>query len=145
MATRHGVGSSHDADDQIAALEAAVRRRFEHAAERLVTENEALAPRWRPAVLAANDLEISPADTHGQAFDEELAGAWSHVAELVDTHGSGLHRNDGNGAHAKTSIQLPCHIAQLRGTVVKVTRHMSRGRSMCTAIAQRRAESARDR
>jgi hypothetical protein len=99
MGTRYGIGASDDADDQIAALEAAGRRRLEHAPERLVADDEPLAPRWRPAVGAANDLEISPAHTHGQAFDEEVAGAWSHVADLVHAHRPWLHRNYGNRAH----------------------------------------------
>src|SRR5262249_45898087 len=59
---RHRIGSAHDADDQVAGLEAAVRRRLLHAPERLVSEHETLLAGRRRAVLSGDDLAIGAAD-----------------------------------------------------------------------------------
>ena len=64
--TWHRIGPPHDADDQIAWLEAAVGRRFLHLAERLVPDHQPLLPRRRPAIGAGNDLAIGAADAKCQ-------------------------------------------------------------------------------
>ena len=48
---RHRIGPPHDADHQIAALEAAARRRFLDAAEQFMTDDQALL---RPAAPSHN-------------------------------------------------------------------------------------------
>ena len=47
--TRHRIGTAHDADDEIAAREAAALRRLLDAAERLVAEHQTLARRAAPS------------------------------------------------------------------------------------------------
>ena len=47
VGARHRVGPADDADDQVAALQVRVGGRFEDAAERLVPEDQPLAPRRR--------------------------------------------------------------------------------------------------
>ena len=57
---RHGVGAPDDADDQVALAERTGRTRIDDAAERLVPEHKPRLARWRPAVLAFDNLTSVP-------------------------------------------------------------------------------------
>ena len=70
-----GTGSrlAHDADDVIAGLEAAIRRRLAHAAERLVAEDQPLRARAAPRRIAGDDLAIGAADAERERIDQDRA------------------------------------------------------------------------
>ncbi|HEX8828933.1 MAG TPA: hypothetical protein VF778_12555 [Xanthobacteraceae bacterium] len=59
---RFRIGTAHDADDKIAFLQAAIRRRVFHATERFVTENEPALAGRRLAEFSGNDLAIGGAN-----------------------------------------------------------------------------------
>ena len=59
----------------VAGREAAVRRRFAHAAERLVAEDQPLVAGRRFAVVARDDLAVGAADAERERLDQDRAFA----------------------------------------------------------------------
>ena len=96
---RHGVGPADDADDEVAGREAAAVGRLEHAAERLVAEDQPLLARRRPAVLAVDDLAVGAADAERDPVDEQLARARLGLGHVDDGGRAGLQRDHGECAH----------------------------------------------
>src|SRR5208337_2295554 len=66
----YGIGAAHDADHEIAFLQATRRVRLQHATERLVPEYEPFFAGRRPAILALRDLNIGSADADGDGLHE---------------------------------------------------------------------------
>src|SRR5690606_4307020 len=98
-AARLGIGTPHDARHQVATLEAAARRRLLDPAERLVSEDQPLAARRRPAVLPTHDLAVRPADAHGETPHQQLPLAAAGLIDLLDEDRARPLRSDGERAH----------------------------------------------
>src|SRR5215467_3085312 len=71
--TRYGIWTAHNADHEIAAVEAAIHWSVLHRAERLVANHEALAAGRRPAIQAGNDIAIGPANAERQTAHQHGA------------------------------------------------------------------------
>jgi hypothetical protein len=82
---RHGIRVAHDRAYRVALGHPGIGWRLEHAAERLVAEDEALLSGRRCAVLAAQDLPIRAAHADGQRLDQHRAVARIWLGDLVDT------------------------------------------------------------
>ena len=83
VGARHRVGAADDPDDQVAGLQAAVRPRVDDPAQRLVTEDQTLAPRGRPAVRARGDLDVGAADADRDRLDQDRAGALVGFGDIL--------------------------------------------------------------
>ncbi len=92
---RHGVGEADDADDEVPGDHGRPHGRVDHAAERLVAQDEAVASRRRPPVGARHDLHVGPAHPHGQSLHEDRTvgvGGFVDVFEAGRTRRQRLHR-----------------------------------------------------
>ena len=67
---RFGVRTAHHADDEVALGEPTVVRCLTDAPERLVPQDQPLAPWWRPAVPAGGDLAVRAAHAESEAVYE---------------------------------------------------------------------------
>ena len=103
---RHGVGPADDADHEVAGREAAAVGRLEHAAERLVAEDEPLGAGRRPAVVAVDDLAVGAADAERDPVHEQVAGPRLGLGHVDDGRRAGLERDHGERAHAHEPTQL---------------------------------------
>src|SRR5262249_1306690 len=96
----HGIGMAHDADDAVAALEAAAPRRLEHLAQRLMADGESLLSCGGFAVVRRDEFPVGAADAHGDGLHEELAGGGPRHGQLVQSQGAGPARLDCYASHA---------------------------------------------
>ena len=103
---RHRVGPPHDADHQIAGFEAAAGRRFLDAAEQFMTDDQALLPRRRPAIMASDDLAVGAANAERQRAHQHCAIARRRRLDVIEPDGIGTARYDGEGAH-RTTLSAP--------------------------------------
>src|SRR4051812_4150338 len=83
------VGLPHDADDEIAVNQRAVRRRLLDNAERFVADDQALVAWWRVAVFSFNDLMIGAADPERRCSYENGATVARGYLELLEPNGVG--------------------------------------------------------
>ena len=97
--TGHGVGTAHDADDQVTFLQAAGRARLEDPAERFVPEHQPRPARRRPSVLAFDDLDVRSADADRDGFDEHRPFARVWLGYVLETGAPRVVWFDGNGLH----------------------------------------------
>jgi hypothetical protein len=98
-AARHRIGPPDHAHDQVTLGEVAARRGDPHPAERLVAEDQALLPRWRPAVLSPGDLPVGTAHAERDAVDQQLALTGNGIGELGHFERTRLTRHDAESAH----------------------------------------------
>ena len=92
---RHRVGPAHDAHDVLADRQPGGPG-VDHPPQRLVTEDQPLLTRRRPAVVAARDLGIGAADADGQRLDDEpIRARHSGSGDIVEPAdpGAGHHRH----------------------------------------------------
>ena len=112
--TRDRIGPSDDSDDAISALEVASGRRVDDLAQRLVSQDESLTSRGRPAVGAPDDFEIRSAYADGQRFDQHRAVRPRRFRDLVESCGASLVGNHRDRSHRGTSDHRPS--TRRRGT-----------------------------
>src|SRR6185312_14404391 len=96
---RHRVLAPHDANDMVTLGEAAAVRRFQHAAERFVAEDQPVATGRRPAVGAGDDLAVGSTHAERQRLDQQRLAVRRGFGSFVELHGSGRAGEDGNGLH----------------------------------------------
>ena len=108
------VWTPDDAHNEVALGEAASLRRLAHAAERLVTQHQSLAPGWRPAVLPGCDLAVGAADTQREPVDQQLAGAGRRLLDVHDGRRPRLQRHHGKRTHVRGSLIRYAHRHNLR-------------------------------
>jgi hypothetical protein len=129
-AARHGVGTAHHADHQIAGGEAAVRRRLADPAQRLVTEDQPLPFRCRPAILTARDLLVGAAHPNRERVDEQVSLARLGVGHVRHGQRVLLQWDDGQGTHRRSPplVDVPGH-----GASMHRARHRPRHRAAATS------------
>ena len=101
------IGLAHDADDMIARREAAIRRRFAHAAERLVAEDQPRVTLGRFAVMAGDDLVIGAADAERNRFDQQRAVSARRFGNVGQRGGIRNSGKDRDGAQRFGPIVSP--------------------------------------
>ena len=106
---RHRIGPPHDADHQVAVFDAAAGRRFLDTAERFMTDDQALLPRRRPAVMAGDDLAVGATNAERQRAHQHYAIALRRRRYIFKTDGIGLSGLDGECAHAGTFSRSSPH------------------------------------
>src|SRR5579862_6141142 len=97
--TRNGIGPAHNAYDKIANVEAATGRRFLHSSQRLVADHQPLLTRRRPAIRAAHNFSVGPADSQRQRAHQHRTVGSRWVSYLFDACGIGYVWRDGEGTH----------------------------------------------
>jgi hypothetical protein len=60
--TRHGIGPSHNTDNEVLAFKPRTARSLLHPAERFVSKDEAFLSRLCRPIFACNDFSVGPAD-----------------------------------------------------------------------------------
>ncbi len=103
-AARLRVRMAHDPDDEIAAVQPAILRRFFDLAERFVTKNQLRAIGRGPAVVSRQDFAIRPADADRKRPNENRALAHVRFCDLAQRVRVGLLRYHRQCAHLGRSM-----------------------------------------
>ena len=83
--TRHGIGPAHNADNEIADLDAAFRRRLLHLAERLMADHQPLLAGRSPAIVSGHDFAVGAADPERQSAHQDRAIRLWRLGNVFDT------------------------------------------------------------
>jgi hypothetical protein len=97
----HRVGSAHNPHDQVAWYKPAVRWRFTHPPERLVSEDESLLPWGRTPIEARDDVPICATDSDGQRLDQDRPVTDRRFGNVVQAYSISPSRNNGQSAHER--------------------------------------------
>ena len=73
---------THHRYDKVTGRQSTGARRFEHAAQRFMTEDEKTLARRCLTVVAADNLYIRPADSDNQRLDQYVALTWTWIGQI---------------------------------------------------------------
>ncbi len=99
---RQRIRLANDAADPLSGRKAAVRRRFENAAERLMAEDEPFLAGRRRAVLSAEDLAIGSADAEDLRLDQNVPRSKRRFRHVIQTGRVGDTGDHGQGKHGRS-------------------------------------------
>jgi hypothetical protein len=81
---RDGIGPADNGDDEVAGLQAALMRRFDHASKAFVTEDEPCVSVRREPIRPRENFVVRAADPDGKCLDKDCSlahGRFRHVVE----------------------------------------------------------------
>ena len=101
--SRDGVGAADDPDDQVSRNQPGAARCLQHAAERLVAEDQTLAAVGRPSVVAGEDVGVGAADADGEGLDQHGAVPRRGLPDFVEPPRVGSAGDDCGRSHGEFS------------------------------------------
>jgi len=107
----HRVRAPDDPDDQVAALQPAVRADVHHPTEGLVAQDQPVPAGGRPAVRPGGDLHVRAADAHRDRLHQDGPGALVRFGDVLVADGPRHPRRDADGLHRAPAAPVAAGVA----------------------------------